>query len=43
MGHDEKYCRAYQLLQEKTFDTYLMKNDEHMAQEQYPQEQYLQE
>ena len=28
VGHDEKYSRALQLLQEKTMDTYLMKNDE---------------
>ena len=37
--HDEKYCRALQLLQEKMMDTYLMKNDEKMqverAQPQY--------
>ena len=26
-GHDEKDCRAYQLLKEKTGDTYLMKNE----------------
>ena len=26
-GHDEKDCRAYQLLKEKTIDNYLMKND----------------
>ena len=30
VGHDEKYCRAFQLLQEKMMDTYLMKNDEQM-------------
>ena len=27
VGHDEKDCRAYQLLKEKTIDTYLMKNE----------------
>ena len=27
VGHEEKYCRAYQLLKEKTVDTYLMKNE----------------
>ena len=27
VGHDEKYCREYQLLKEKTVDTYLMKNE----------------
>ena len=40
MGHNEKYSRAYQLLQEKTIDIYLMKNDEQMQDErahyQYP-------
>ena len=41
VGHDEKYCRAYQLLQEKKDDTYLMKNDEHM-QDEIPQAQYPQ-
>ena len=30
VGHDEKYSRAFQLLQENTVDTYLMKNDEQM-------------
>ena len=30
MGHDEKDYRAYQLLQEKLVDTYLMKNDKQM-------------
>ena len=30
VGHYEKYCRALQLMQEKTMDTYLMKNDEKM-------------
>ena len=30
VGHDEKDCRALQLLQEKMMDTYLMKNDEKM-------------
>ena len=28
VGHDEKQCIAFQLLQEKMMDTYLMKNDE---------------
>ena len=28
VGHDEKDCRALHLPQEKTMDTYLMKNDE---------------
>ena len=27
VGHEEKDCRAYQLLKEKTVDTYLMKNE----------------
>ena len=27
VGHEEKYCRAYQLLKEKMVDTYLMKNE----------------
>ena len=27
VGHDEKDCRAYQLLKEKTVDTYLMKKE----------------
>ena len=27
VGHDEKDCRAYQLFEEKTIDTYLMKNE----------------
>ena len=27
VGHEEKYCRAYQLLKEKIVDTYLMKNE----------------
>ena len=40
MGHDEKDHGAYQLMQEKTIDTYLMKNDESMqtkqALAQYP-------
>ena len=39
VGHDEKDCKAYQLLQEKMMDTYLMKNEEQMqverAQPQY--------
>ena len=30
VGHDEKDCRSLQLLQEKTVDAYLMKNDEQM-------------
>ena len=30
IGNDEKDCRAFQLPQEKTFDTYLMKNEENM-------------
>ena len=30
VGHDEKDCRAFQVLQEKAMDTYLMKNDEKM-------------
>ena len=34
MGHDEKDCRQYQLLQEKEVDTYLMKNYEQMQDEQ---------
>ena len=34
IGHDEKYYRALQLLQEKMMDTYLMKNDEQMQVEQ---------
>ena len=28
MGHDEKYCRAYQLMREKMVDAYLMKTEE---------------
>ena len=49
MGHDEKYCRAFQLLQEKMMDTYLMKNYDQIQVErtqpqyqpvQYPQPQY---
>ena len=39
VGHDEKDCRALHLLQEKTMDTYLMKNDEQMQVEQ-AQHQY---
>ena len=27
VGHEEKYYRAYKLLKENTFDTYLMKNE----------------
>ena len=27
VGHEEKDCRAYQLLKEKTIDTYLVKNE----------------
>ena len=34
MGHDEKECKQYQSLQEKEVDTYLMKNYEHMQDEQ---------
>ena len=34
MGHDEKDCKQYQLLQEKEVDTYLMKNYEQMQDEQ---------
>ena len=34
VGHDEKYFRAYQLLQENMIDAYLMKYDEHMQVEQ---------
>ena len=41
VGHDEKDCRAFQLLQEKIVDTYLMRNEYHMkfelVQAQYPQ------
>ena len=38
VGHDEKDCREFQLLQDKTVDTYLMKNDEKMQVEQaHPQ------
>ena len=33
MGHDEKDYRAYQLLQENTMDTCLMKIDEQMQDE----------
>ena len=40
VGHDEKKCRAFQLLQGKMVDTYLMKNEEQMqadrVQAQYP-------
>ena len=32
--HDERDCRSFQLLQEKTIDTYLMKNEEQMQVEQ---------
>ena len=46
VGHDEKDCIAFQLLQEKMVDTYLMKNEEQMqaewAQDQYPPAQYQQ-
>ena len=42
--HDEKVCRALQLLQENTVDTCLMKNDEKMqakrAQIEYHPTQY---
>ena len=31
--HDEKDCRAYQLLLEKTIDTCLMEDDEQMRDE----------
>ena len=34
VGNDEKYYIAFQLLQEKTMDTYLMKNDEQMQADQ---------
>ena len=34
VGHDEKDCRALQLLQENTMDTYLMKNDDKIKAEQ---------
>ena len=49
VGHDEKDCRALQLLQEKTMDTYLIKNEEQMQVEgahhqyqlvQFQQQQY---
>ena len=30
MGHNDKDCRAYQLLKDRTVDTYLMKGDEHI-------------
>ena len=30
VGHEEKDCKAYQLLKEKTVDTYLMKNEGHV-------------
>ena len=30
VGHDEKDCRAYQLLKDRIVDTYLMKGDEHI-------------
>ena len=33
VGHDAKYCRTFQLLQEKTMDTYVMKNYEHIQDE----------
>ena len=46
IGHDEKDYIAFQLLQEKMIDTYLMKNKEQMqaelAQAQYPQPWYPQ-
>ena len=51
VGHDKKDCKALQLLQEKTMDTYLMKNDEQMQVERvqpqyqpthYQQQQYPQ-
>ena len=29
VGHKEKDCRAYDLLQERTMDTYFMKGEEH--------------
>ena len=51
VGHDEKYCRSLQMLQENMMDTYLMKNDENMKDKkahpqyqlyQYPPPQYQQ-
>ena len=33
VGHNEKYYKSFQFLQEKTMDTYLMKNDEKMQAE----------
>ena len=46
IGHDVKDCKDFQLLQEKTMDTYLMNNEYHMKSEQdqseYPQAQYPQ-
>ena len=29
MGHDEKYCRAYQMLSKHTMDAYQMKGEDH--------------
>ena len=52
IGHNEKDCRAFQLLQEKMVDTYLMKIEEKMQDEknqaqytqpQYPKNQYPQQ
>ena len=34
VGHDEKDCRAYQILREKTVDAYLMKTEEQINIEQ---------
>ena len=39
VGHDEKDCKAYNLLKEKTVDTYLMKNEGKIQDEQV-QEHY---
>ena len=33
MGHDDKDCRAYQLLKDRIVDIYLMKGDEHIQYE----------
>ena len=46
VGHEEKDSRAYQMLQNKIVDTYLMKNDEQMQVErteaQFTHNQYTQ-
>ena len=37
VGHDDKNCRAYDLLQERTYDSYFVKGEDPRAMQAQPQ------